>query len=368
MSAVVNNGPVIPGRVGYQMITSVQIRNFRGFKSVGLPDCRRINVIVGENASGKTALLEAIFLARGSTPELGVRLRQFRGFEASLSGPARVIEDAIWRDMFHKFDQKARIEIALKGTGSENRSLSAAYAGADLLIQLDESAGSIPTTGGSPITFEWTTDGMPPYSVSPRLVGGALQFPPSPDAPLKSFYFAANHTYSSAETAARFSSLSKKRLEKPVVQLFTEQFPFITGLSVEILAGSAMVFADVDGLPERVPLNILSAGINKLASILFAIPAQARSILIVDEIESGFYYKILPSLWRSLLSAAEDNDVQVFTSTHSMECLMAAGEVAAEHPEKFSVIQASRANGECYLRQMEGLRFINALSNDIEIR
>ena len=47
------------------MIRSVQIRNFRSFDAATLQDCRRINVIVGENGSGKTALLQAIFLAAG---------------------------------------------------------------------------------------------------------------------------------------------------------------------------------------------------------------------------------------------------------------------------------------------------------------
>jgi AAA15 family ATPase/GTPase len=47
---------------GYLMATSIDIRNFRCFDHVAANDCRRINILVGENGSGKTALLESIIL------------------------------------------------------------------------------------------------------------------------------------------------------------------------------------------------------------------------------------------------------------------------------------------------------------------
>jgi AAA15 family ATPase/GTPase len=67
---------------GYQMATGVDIKNFRSFDNVNLPSCRRINIIVGENGSGKTALLEAIFLATSNTPESSVNNSLGRGFSA----------------------------------------------------------------------------------------------------------------------------------------------------------------------------------------------------------------------------------------------------------------------------------------------
>jgi AAA15 family ATPase/GTPase len=45
------------------MIHSIDIRNFRCFERLEIGNCRRINLLVGDNGSGKTALLEAIFLA-----------------------------------------------------------------------------------------------------------------------------------------------------------------------------------------------------------------------------------------------------------------------------------------------------------------
>src|SRR5579872_1795150 len=77
----------------YRMIHDIDIRNFRCFQRLQIADCSRINVIVGDNGSGKTALLEAIFLALGVGPELALRFRQTRGLDGSLSAtPGRIQE------------------------------------------------------------------------------------------------------------------------------------------------------------------------------------------------------------------------------------------------------------------------------------
>ena len=56
------------------MVNSFSIKNFRSFNEVKVEGCKRINLIVGDNGSGKTALLEALFLAAGVSPELLLRL------------------------------------------------------------------------------------------------------------------------------------------------------------------------------------------------------------------------------------------------------------------------------------------------------
>jgi recombinational DNA repair ATPase RecF len=86
------------------MINSIEIKNFRCFERLEIKKCKRINVLVGENGSGKTSLLEAIFFALGSSPGMGLRFRQARGLEGTFSGSSRVVEEAIWGDYFYAND------------------------------------------------------------------------------------------------------------------------------------------------------------------------------------------------------------------------------------------------------------------------
>ena len=44
------------------MINELRIENFRGFASLELKDLKRVNLVVGENNSGKTSLLDAVLL------------------------------------------------------------------------------------------------------------------------------------------------------------------------------------------------------------------------------------------------------------------------------------------------------------------
>jgi recombinational DNA repair ATPase RecF len=81
--------------LGYQMIRTVDIRNFRCFEHLRIEGCQRVNVIVGDNAAGKTSLLEAMFMALGVNPELGLRYRQQRGLDSSFSGAPVKIEEAL---------------------------------------------------------------------------------------------------------------------------------------------------------------------------------------------------------------------------------------------------------------------------------
>jgi len=46
------------------MIEAVELRNFRSFEKADLSDCTRINIVVGDNGSGKTALLEGLLPRR----------------------------------------------------------------------------------------------------------------------------------------------------------------------------------------------------------------------------------------------------------------------------------------------------------------
>jgi hypothetical protein len=112
---------------GFQMIRSIDIKNFRCYERLRIDDSRRINVVVGDNGSGKTALLEAIFMALASTTEVALRLRQQRGVDSAFQATTSRIEDTFWGDYFYKGLIKGnRIEIELHGDGPEHRFLQLA--------------------------------------------------------------------------------------------------------------------------------------------------------------------------------------------------------------------------------------------------
>jgi len=62
------------------MYQNIEIKNFRGISSLLLDDLKQINLIVGKNNTGKTSLLEALFLISGiSNPQLPFTVNTHRG-------------------------------------------------------------------------------------------------------------------------------------------------------------------------------------------------------------------------------------------------------------------------------------------------
>jgi hypothetical protein len=70
---------VVPRPAKYRMINSLEVKNFRAFRDLQLDDLTPVNIVVGRSASGKTALLEAIRLALGATPQVAWNLNAWRG-------------------------------------------------------------------------------------------------------------------------------------------------------------------------------------------------------------------------------------------------------------------------------------------------
>ncbi len=99
------------------MYTSISIKNFRCLEEITLNPLDRLNLIAGKNNTGKTALLEALWLHQGpQNPELGFRITRFRGLE-EFKG-----DELLW-DLFRNFDYNSEIEVVSQDVKGKSRSL-----------------------------------------------------------------------------------------------------------------------------------------------------------------------------------------------------------------------------------------------------
>lgn len=357
------------------MIDSFTVRNFRSFREVQLSDCRRVNVVVGDNGSGKTALLEALFLAAGVTPELVLRTRGWRsGTQAQVQGTPEDIHDSLWGDLFHKFQTTKPAFVKLEGKGTENRSVTVTLnkKGQVRIVppsrkKPHERAKPVPIPF-TPIQFRWSIQNYGDVIIEPSLQDGKLFIQDSPADPIKAAFYPANQTPSSAETATRFSLLSQSFHEQEFVESIGDIFPTIRNLSLETTAGSATIFAAVEGLPRKIPLSLASGGMSKLVAILLGITDQSGGIVLIDELENGFYFRHLAKVWSALLDFARRYDCQLFVSTHSAECLDAAAALAKENPGDFCMLRVVNSGDGSGVRRFDGKRFADAVMGDVEVR
>ncbi len=128
--------PNILSEIG--MLNTVEITNFRGFEHLKVSDLALINVIVGDNAVGKTALLEAMFLTLSGHADKPLALKQWRGMDTTFrTGSVDSIFEGIYADLFHDPNSQLPITIKLTGQGFENRQLVVEKSRGDVTIPLE---------------------------------------------------------------------------------------------------------------------------------------------------------------------------------------------------------------------------------------
>ena len=353
------------------MLQSFKAQNFRCFQELDLTDLRRINIVVGKNASGKTALLEAIRLALGATPSVAVSLNQYRGITFFPVPPNREQFEAQWNSYFFKFDSESIVSTECKDSDGHTANLRMYYDKERAITPIQQQQTALITTI-LPLCFErvdFSGQASKLYaSIHPQ--GQGLNLEAGVELGLATEFFASSWFLNPAQNAQWFSQLSLDNREKELVEAVRSEFgPLISDLSVLALnpyGGS--VYATVPFLTSKIPLSLVSSGINKFFTILAALLFRRGGVVLVDEIENGLYFERMPAFWKTILRLAKQYNTQVFASTHSNECLQSLLPTIKEHEDDFTLLRAERNNGTSSIIPVKGQFFESGLEQQFELR
>lgn len=348
------------------MIESAEIENFRCFKSAKLSDCRTVNVVIGKNATGKTALLEALFLALGSSPELVMRFRLWRGAEQSISiTPGPEVDAAVWRDLFYDFNLDNKIKISIKGSDVYNRNLTISYDRTQVFAQGNSAA--IPVFP-SPIRFTYSRPSIAKkqrhteWTVQGNFFGGNYQFSGMESQPTNCAFFSTTMNFTNQENADRYSEVSRRDEEQEIFRIISNEFGFISGLEVLTSGGLPTLYVKLPFHKDKRPLSTVSTGVSKFISLALAISAMNGGVVFIDEIENGFYYDRYESIWGSLISIAKSHNVQIFVTTHNLECLEALNRATVKMQDDVTFIRSTMDDhGAISLEQFRGATVFGAM-------
>src|SRR5262249_4624478 len=136
---------------------------------------------------------------------------------------------------------------------------------------------------------------------------------------------------------------SAKRQEEilPALRLLE---PRLQRLSLIPFAGAPVLHGDI-GLSRLVPLPLMGEGLRRLLSILLAIATHKGGVILIDEIENGIHHSVLNKVWQAIALVARQANVQLFATTHSYECILAAHEAfAVSEPYDFALHRLDRTD------------------------
>lgn len=317
------------------MFTDLHITDFRGIEDLKLSDLGRVNLIVGENNTGKTTLLEAISL--GAAPEdAGSVLHRFRLWSGTRNPGRWLRRDGCKSD--------ASL-IELNGMSGH------------AVVALSENLGHTLTWKGH-ILHEVNSPGHVQLwrdsdSRSAKIRSVSVQ-PRSPSDLVHDF------------TAAVRSKQGEKELET-LLHDVDDRIQAVR-LDYEKDNNQPYISADI-GLSERVPIEQLGQGVNRLIAIFSELLGQRPGLCFIDEVETGLHYSVLERVWQGIAAAAERLDIQIFATTHSRECLEAAHRCYEKRASyDLRVVKLYRVRERIGGRVLDRPLIEAAVESDIEVR
>lgn len=366
---------------------TLTIHRLRGLQDVGLTGLGRVNLLVGGNDSGKTSVLEALSLycnpldpfqwvsvahARDpATSGAGTfsELTRWLFPQRAITGPHEFIESRVElaatgrsaiRSVQASYGEVRALELrrpqswpeelrralqsGLVGRGEQDQEPGRERRGGRLQVQLE--AEGAPSLSSS---FTLWDDGQ----VDPLVIEAAARW----QLPVRNVR-PPDHWLGSL-TVKRFSEIRLSGLEESVRELLKAIDPRIDGLEVLAPRGEAVLYVK-DAVAGLVPVSMYGDGIRRTLLLAVALPQVKGGVLLIDELETAIHVSALGKVFRWMLAACKQYDVQVFATTHSLEvvdAILGADETPEEDIVGFRLERtegrtSARRFGEDLLKRM----------------
>jgi ABC-type transport system involved in cytochrome c biogenesis ATPase subunit len=313
------------------MLHDVSVRNYRGFSDFTLAGLKRVNLFVGKNNSGKTSLLEAIqILAAGDLwTLLDIAERRGEVLVEVTNRERRLDETMEVAHFFHGHDVGlgSTFEIRSRSFDAALRFLLASPVDVDpqlrlfeeddasVILQLDRQIRENTSTVYLPLTQLGTARRRQSQY---RERGPLLSNPPR-------IKFITPDSLSSRSLTEMWQQVMVEGAEEPIVEALQLIEPTIK--DVRFLPEQSYrrdrhgIVIGLKNHRGRVPLGSMGDGIRRLLALATSLSSASDGFLFIDEIDTGLHYSILSDLWQLVVGTAIRNSIQVFATTHSLDCL-----------------------------------------------
>jgi predicted ATPase len=119
----------------------------------------------------------------------------------------------------------------------------------------------------------------------------------------------------------------------------------------------------------RIPLLSMGDGLTKLFHIALAVASASKGVLLIDEFENGLHWSVQEKLWVAIDRAAREFNVQVFSTTHSRDCIEGfTSAVKGGEPEHASVYRLERSADDVFATNLPILNVSAAMREHEEVR
>ena len=181
-------------------------------------------------------------------------------------------------------------------------------------------------------------------------------------------FVTTDHLFPS-ELSRLWSSVVLTRAEQRTVEALRLVDPLIERIAIAGNDGSANARVLLRGADAPVPLGTLGEGVSRILTLALQLAVAEGGFLLVDEIENGFHWSVMPSVWSFLVETALALDVQVFATTHSKDCLEGLAALRRTHAELSDRVSVHRLEaGRQTTVRFDAGRIAEYLEMELEVR
>lgn len=372
-------------------INNININSFRGICNLSVNDLSHVNLIVGDNNCGKTSILEALQLLRA--PEDINNIFRVSRIRDAYSGFSRMPIFDSFINMLQGDHSKALsvscdyqnenndcFKSSVSITGSVKRvmfdinelSQKDRFAYRERIIEPDDN--EIDEFEGN-LVSESNVSGL---SINPikinrftNVTGRAVVN----NGKIKINYLSpVSHVV--GNTFDRIIRNEKyKEICITMLKMFDENIDDLLLLRME------SSYRPIEYVKNRanglMPLSTYGDGIKKVLAIANAIAQAANGILLIDEIETAIHSKYYDDIFRFIIKASVQYNVQLFITTHSIEAvdgLLNTQTIDGEYSESSDLIKVitlrkDSVSGKTMARSMTGKEVFDGREKfDFEVR
>jgi hypothetical protein len=308
------------------LLNSLHIKGFRGFTDFKVDGLGQVNLIIGRNNAGKTSLLEAVYLLTAGQGDPFLAINRGEDLAAAHMGLFN-------RPPMHQ-QPTGEIEI---GSDQETNPFSMKLKQSQIEIsrppwggtfQIGSSLGGVATT--SPVLME------PGAKVAFDIVSlwNRIQFTPHHDA---------------------------------LVDCLKLIIPNI----IDVAIGNADLKprARLQGENAPVPLARFGGGATRLFHLACGLVLSAEKACLIEEIDNGLHHSVHARMWAFVLKVSKAYQIQVFATTHGLDCLRGFAQASLESQEIAArVIRLDNHKGDIVPVVFDEEEFQIAAREEIEIR
>lgn len=336
-------------------LESLEISNFRCFEHLVIDKLGRVNLIVGKNGTGKTSLLEGLWLfasgaawpiihkilfdrnelVRYNLTAKKARQEQIEAVKSFFVHPPTKTKSAHFRvGGKGAGDLKPRFPDYFDEDGNEHWSEDATHA-EQPVIEFELRYDDTIFIKGYPKPGHLIEPDWPDLPTEKELLDEAIA-----DSVENNVVFIQVKGLP-WQAQSKYWDEKSPRKDKLILDCLQQLVPDIEGFrfkgdktedQVRYPAVSTKLF------PDEAPLAKLGEGAERVLALALGMSAAGDGYLLIDEFETGLHYSVQADVWRAIFKLAHEWNVQVFATTHSWDCIEAFQKAAAENEDEEAML------------------------------